>query len=350
MRKNKKTRKRLTYHSLKQVLRLMVAFFSSFIIIVNCKEEEKRQMEAETERMEAFFEDFDENVETLAINNIEPKIGEDLFENYTQKMKFKEYELAIEEYSLYFNLDSEKVFELTKELTNDFSESLTITIEGKTYTATNAESTAIFITYDVWKDIYNTASYKKKYNLKKEDYITSEDVTNFVRNDKGEIIMRNGLTFHQLLAKVSYAINKSPDRAASISDQESGHRTSKQARTQNNVSGIKGNGISGVSNNDFITFPSIEAGTIYHVFNLERMENITNYNNLYQFAIYYVWGGIRDDDPEKEQKLAEVKVWYQNVSSGEIMYAANEEYYFGIPEDEEKNIKNDIQLALMKKD
>ena len=126
MRKNKKTRKRLTFHSLKQVSRLMFAFLSSLIIIVNCKEEEqKKQMEQDTKRMEAFFESFDEDVETLAMTNLEPKIAENLFADYTQKAKYREYELAIAEYSMYFNLDSEKVFELTRELTNDFSEWLT---------------------------------------------------------------------------------------------------------------------------------------------------------------------------------------------------------------------------------
>ena len=71
---------------------------------------------------------------------------------------------------MYFNLDSEKVFELTRELTNDFSEPLTITIGRKSFTATNAEDTAMFITCDVWKDIYNTRVSEKKYNLKKETY------------------------------------------------------------------------------------------------------------------------------------------------------------------------------------
>lgn len=324
------------FRKCKQISSLMFAFLSSLIIIVNCKEEElKRQLEIDNERMEAFFEGFDEDVSLLAISNDKTAISQDLFSDYTKKTKFREYELAIQEYSLYFNLDSEKVFEFTRELTNDFSEPLTITIGRKTFTATNAETIAMFITCDIWKDIYNTRSSAKKYNLKLEDYVTSNEVTHFERNDKGEIILRNGLTFNQLLAKASYAIDKSPARALAISDHESGYRSSSQAQNQNNPSGMKGKGISGVSDNDFITFPSLEAGTIYHVFNLERMENTYNYSNLYEFASIYVWG----------TKAIPADNWYRDVSTKSARYAANEEYYFGIPEEEQ-----DIRLALTRQD
>ncbi len=339
MRKNKKMRKRLTFHSLKQVSRLMFAFLSSLIIIVNCKEEEqKKQMEQDTKRMEAFFESFDEDVETLAMTNLEPKIAEDLFADYTQKAKFREYELAIAEYSLYFNLDSEKVFELTKELTNDFSEPLTITIGGKPYTATNAESTAIFITYDVWKDIYNTASHKKKYNLKKEDYIVNEEVVHVNYDEKGNIIMRNGLTFNQLLSKASAALGRSPALALAISDHESNHRHSPQSQIQNNFYGMKGSGIPGVRDNGHITLPSPEAGALYGEFNIVRIENENNYNGLYEFSGVYVWGTKTKPSPN----------WYSDVSNQAAIYAANEEYYFGIPEEKEK--ENEVQLALTKKE
>ncbi len=341
MRKNKKTRKRLTFHSLKQVSRLMFAFLSSLIIIVNCKEEEqKKQMEQDTKRMEAFFESFDEDVETLAMTNLEPKIAENLFADYTQKAKYREYELAIAEYSMYFNLDSEKVFELTRELTNDFSEPLTITIGRKSFTATNAEDTAMFITCDVWKDIYNTRVSEKKYNLKKEDYVTSEEIVHVKYDEKGNIVMRSGLTFNQLLGKASSALGKSPALALAISDHESGHRHSPQARNKNNFAGIKGSGVPvdfNDNNPSFAAYPSPEAGTIYHAFNLERMENTFSYNNLYEFASIYVWG----------TKTISADNWYNDVNHQAAIYASNEEYYFGIPE--EKEIENEIQLALTKK-
>lgn len=340
MRKNKKMRKRLTFHSLKQVSRLMFAFLSSLIIIVNCKEEEqKKQMEQDTKRMEAFFESFDEDVETLAMTNLEPKIAEDLFADYTQKAKYREYELAIAEYSMYFNLDSEKVFELTRELTNDFSEPLTITIGRKSFTATNAEDTAMFITCDVWKDIYNTRQADKKYNLKKEEYIVSEEITHFEYNYEGKVIVRDdGLTFEQLLGKASYAIGKSPARALAISDHESGYRNSYQMQRLNNPGGMKGSGIYVTSSNGFIAFPTAGASAIYHAFNLERMENSFSYNNLYEFASIYVWG----------TKTIPADNWYNDVSNQAAIYAANEEYYFGIPEEKEK--ENEVQLALTKKE
>lgn len=311
------------YRKCKQLPRLLFAFLSSLIIIVNCKEEDKkRQLEIDNERMEAFFEGFDENA--LAMNSKDIVVSESLFSDYTKKTKFREYELAIEEYSLYFNLDSEKVFEFTKNLTNDFNEPLTITVGRKTFTATNADTTAMFITYDIWRDIYNTRNSAKRYNLKEEDYVTSREITHFEYNDEGKIVMRNGLTLNQFLANASYAIDKSPALALAISDHESGYRTSKQARNQNNISGMKGKGIPGVSDNDFITFPSPEAGIIYHVFNLERMENSFNYSNLYQFASIYVWG----------TRAIPADNWYSDVSGKRARYAANEEYYFGIPEEE----------------
>ena len=39
--------------------------------------------------------------------------------------------------------------------------------------------------------------------------------------------------------------------------------------------------------------------------------------------------------------------WYNDVNHQAAIYASNEEYYFGIPE--EKEIENEIQLALTKK-
>lgn len=311
------------YRKCKQLPRLLFAFLSSLIIIVNCKEEDKkRQLEIDNERMEAFFEGLDEDA--LAMNSKDIVVSESLFSDYTKKTKFREYELAIEEYSLYFNLDSDKVFEFTKNLTNDFNEPLTITVGRKTYTATNAEDTAMFITCDIWKDIYNTRKSDKKYNLKKEDYVISEEITHLEYNDKGEIVMRNGLTFNQLLGKASNALGKSPALALAISNHESGYRNSSQARNQNNFSGMKGSGIPGVVDNGHVTLPSPEAGTIFHVFNLERIENSYSYNNLYEFSGVYVNG----------TKKRPSDTWFNNIKNQTAMYAANEEYYFGIPEEE----------------
>lgn len=327
------------YRKFKHIPRLLFAFLSSLIIISYCKEEEQnRQVELDTERMEAFFEDFDEDVSSLAMANNKTVISENLFKDFTKKTKFREYELAIEEYSLYFNLDSEKVFEFTKNLTNDLSEPLTITIGGKPYTATNAESTAMFISYDIWKDIYNTRQSKKKYNLKKEDYVVSEEITHLEYNDKGEIIMRNGLTFNQLLGKASYALGDTPSLGLAISNHESNYRRSPQARNQNNYFGMKGSGIPGVVDNGHITLPSPEAGTIYGEFNKIRIENENSYNGLYEFSGVYVNG----------TKTKPSDTWFKDVSNKAAIYAANEEYYFGIPEEEE--LESEIQLALTRKD
>lgn len=327
------------YRKFKHIPRLLFAFLSSLIIIVNCKEEEqKRQLQIDNERMEAFFESFDEDVSSLAMTNNKTAISENLFKDYTKKTKYMEYQSSIEEYSLYFNLDSTKVFELTKELTNDFSEPLTITVGGKPYTATNAESTAMFITCDVWKDIYNTKSYKKKYDLTEEDIVTSREIVHANYDEDGNIVMRNGLTFNQLLGKASYAFSDTPYLALAISNHESNYRRSPQARNQNNYFGMKGSGIPGVVDNGHITLPSPEAGTIYGEFNKIRIENENSYNGLYEFSGVYVNG----------TKTKPSDTWFKDVSNKAAIYAANEEYYFGIPE--EKELENEIQLALTRKD
>lgn len=330
--------KKISFHGLKQFSRLLFAFLSSLIIIVNYKEEgQRKQVEIDTERMESFFAGFDENIDNLAMTNLDTNISEDLFADYAKKVMYKEYELAIEEYSIYFNLDSAKVFELTKELTNDFSELLTITVGGKPYTATNAESTAMFITCDVWKDIYNTKSYKKKYDLTEEDIVTSREIVHANYDEDGNIVMRNGLTFNQLLGKASYAFSDSPSLGLAISNHESNYRRSSQARNQNNFFGMKGSGIPGVVDNGHITLPSPEAGALYGAFNIVRIENENSYNNLYEFSGVYVNG----------TKTRPSDTWFNDVNNQAAIYASNEEYYFGIPE--EKELENEIQLALTKK-
>ena len=69
-----------------------------------------------------------------------------------------------------------------------------------------------------------------------------------------------------------------------------------------------------------------------------RIENENNYNGLYEFSGVYVWGTKTKPSPN----------WYSDVSNQAAIYAANEEYYFGIPEEKEK--ENEVQLALTKKE
>jgi hypothetical protein len=93
-------------------------------------------------------------------------------------------------------------------------------------------------------------------------------------------VLKNGMTYEQFLAKICdlYGINKV--FALAIVYEESGIMSSSLFNYSNNMGGLRGNG-------GWLSFPSLEAGTISYVFTLKNLLDRYNVDSFNKNSIYY---------------------------------------------------------------
>ena len=204
-------------------------------------------------------------------------------------------------YAERFKLDSKEAIRLARELTNDYTDEKYL----RTFTITNNPNNndvnpnqeAGIIRY-----IKLLNSYPDKYGYKWEDiHISDESDTERRRNTKGQIIMTNGMTFEQYVAKISNIIGVDPALSLAIIYNESGRCRSPLFVNRNNVAGMK-------SINGWANYTTLESGVISFVLNLKAILN--NYQmdpntdeGLLNLSAVYVNGNIG----------VPAMNWYENV-------------------------------------
>lgn len=238
-----------------------------------------------------------------------------------RETKEKECEKYLKEYSNYFNLDSTKVIEIARNLTNDFDNEIIITVGSKEVASNSPETIAMFLVWDLYKN-------SSDYSLTREELTISDEIKHLDYDEDGNIILRNGLTFSQFMGKVSDSIEGDKCFNLAISNFESDEQTNSQSINQNNFGGWRHD------EDVFLTFISPEAGIIYHCFILEKLRNTREYDNLSEFSGIYV----------NNDKNTPAPNWVDNVSSDMALLASNEEKYFDYKEEQEK--ENEIMLAM----
>lgn len=106
------------------------------------------------------------------------------------------------------------------------------------------------------------------------------------------------------------------------------NKTSDQSIEKNNFGGWR-------YDEEYLTFPSPEAGIIYHSMMLEKKRNTWDYANLSEFSGIYT----------QNDKTRPNKKWVNNVTSFLAVYKDNEEEYFILEEEIEKD-SSEMILAM----
>ncbi len=238
-----------------------------------------------------------------------------------EEVKINENENYLKEYSNYFNLDSEKVIEIAKTLTNNFENDVIISIGNKKVTSSNSETMAMFLVWDLYKN-------SSDYGLTKEELTTSDEISHLKYDEEGKIILRNGLTFSEFMGKVSDSIESDRCFNLAVSNFESDEQTNSQSIEKNNFGGWR------YTEEEYLTNISPEAGVIQHCMNIEKLR-LRKHDNLSEFSGIYTLNDKKSPNPE----------WVSNVTSNINLIASNEEKYFILEEEIEKD-SSEIILAM----
>lgn len=223
----------------------------------------------------------------------------------------------LEEYSLYFNLDKDKVIALARSVTNDYEEDFSSIIGDDIYDLSNDEVATLVFTYLLWRD--KLAKSLDELGTSYEELTISDEVYGRDRDKGSEVILRNGETENQFMVRICKLLGIDEVYTLSVSLYESGRFQSHLCRNKNNYGGHRN------KNGEFTTYPSSEAGIIAHVIIFKEYEKIY-FSSLEKFCSYYVYGS-RSAEPSKR--------WLRNVKSFHSQITKNYEEFTGYPKDQE---------------
>lgn len=208
--------------------------------------------------------------DTLAGNVVETPVVESKNESilsnneyinaYREYLKTYEKDKVVIYYANLYNLNTSKAVEIARNLTDNYSSETynqtyiiaPSTYKPKTGNITSYEAGIIFYIKDLF-------TYPERYGSSiAEMRITEVPKTTRTYNDKGDIIMNNGMTFEQYVGKIADLFGVDKTTALAISYHEAGVKTSKIFQNKNNIGGHKGL-------NGWKSFMTLEAGVIGHV-------------------------------------------------------------------------------------
>lgn len=216
-----------------------------------------------------------------------------------------EYDKYLKEYAGYYNLDSEKVVEFARNVTEDYKLDLNDLMTRK-YSDTIEGKSMLFVYYLSKDKLVNPL---KNYGLSKS-YFT---VSSKIRTLGKDLMLDSGLTYSQFLGKVSDNLNVDKYYLLAISYLETGRVTSSLALRKNNFGGLRGSG-------EYYTYPSPEMGIIAFCLNLKGYEKY-NFSNIYELSGVYTHGN--KNNPSSTW-VSSVRKYYNEISS-------NPEKYFILP-------------------
>lgn len=209
-------------------------------------------------------------------------------------------------YANKFKLKEDKVLELAKKLTEDYTkeEYLRTNVIGSSSVIAKVGSFNSFeagVAFFV-RDLYRNPT---RYGTTSREIVESTAVE--VNNNivKGTIYMSNGLTFEQYYGKIADLFGIDKSIALAMVYHESGNMKSGLARNNNNIGGLKGGG-------GWLSFPTLEAGIIAHVLTIKSISekngfDITDPDGIYKFSGIYVRGNVNSPSEDWVNKVN----WYK---------------------------------------
>lgn len=222
---------------------------------------------------------------------------QDAFDNY------------LEEYCMYFNLDSAKVIEIARTLTDNYTNPFDDIIGSDIFKPKNDEAACLIFVRRLMK---NQLTVKlSEFGLTSNDLVISNEVYGTGR-EKGELlVLRNGMTGTQFLGRICDLLGMDKYYCLSISYLEAGKGfSSNLCRNKNNFGGMRANG-------EFFTYPSPEAGIIVFCINLKNYEKY-ELTNIYDLSGIYVNGNRSNPSP----------TWVNNVLGYHKMFIEHSDEFF----------------------
>ena len=229
-------------------------------------------------------------------NEIDIKNAHVNVENYLKEIK---------EYSAYFNFDEDKMVQLVRKITNDYSSDYNLKIYGEEYTFDNPKDTSLMLIYDIYRT-------PKTYKIKKNDYITQNKVVK-PKYKGNKIIINEEYKFSEYLGYISDLFNVDKSLALAISDYETGYQKSSLAKNKNNFGGLRGS-------SGYITYPTPQAGIICYVSNLKRIIYKNKITEITELSGIYV-NGSRNKPSNS---------WINNITIMQNKINENKDKYFKI--------------------
>jgi len=230
------------------------------------------------------------NVNLTSSNEIQAPLDLSFLDEYNEKLKLRKIDNTVGFYAQRFKLDTKKAIALARELTNNYTDEKYL----QTYTITNnPNSTEINPNQEagIIRFIKILNSYPETFGLEWEDiHVSDERDTVRVRNEKGQIIMKNGMTFEQYVAKISNIFEMDPVLSLAIIYNESGRCRSPLFINNNNVAGMK-------SIDGWAKYTTLESGVISYLYNLNIILNKYQFDTnteegLMNLSAVYVNGDI----------------------------------------------------------
>lgn len=238
---------------------------------------------------------------------IEEKFEQPAQEPDTRSPREKLLDEYLEEYSLYFNLDSKKVVELARSMTEDYTKPFIDTIGNYLYDLDDDEEFAILFTYLLSKD---ELTYKlEDYGMTKEELKVSDEI--ITTDPDKELILRTGEHFGEYLGRISDILGMDKNYTLAVAYTIASMEGNPNFNETNNFDGLK-------DENGFITYSSPEAGIISYLINLKQYDE-KNVNSLEELSSMYLTG-TRENPNE---------AWVKSVKFFHTIISENQKDYFG---------------------
>lgn len=180
----------------------------------------------------------------------------------------------LKEYSIYYNLDGNKVVEFARNITENYN--INLNDVGGRITSDTVEGQAMMFVYYLSRNQLSKSL--SEYGLSSDYFKTNYDMITLGENQT----LRSGLTFSQFLGKVCDNLGMDKNYLLSISYLETGKNTSGLALRSNNFGGLRGSG-------EYFTYESPEKGIIAFVVNLKGYEKY-NLTSIYELSGIYTHG------------------------------------------------------------
>jgi len=186
------------------------------------------------------------------------------------------YDNYIATYARYYHLDTEKVVDLARKMTNNYETPLQDINNTDHYDMNNQEAAALIFVNQLKRN--KLAIPCSKYGYDSSDDLVVDDSIETINSN---LMLSSGYSFSEFVGKVADLLGVDRNYVLAISYSEAGRETdSNLARTKNNFGGIRGNG-------EFVTYPTPEAGIIGLCRTLKKFEN-SNFNSIKDLCLVYV--------------------------------------------------------------
>ena len=298
----KKLRLRKEVYYVIPIAMLLATFLT--LLVINSKRMELHEVEASPVESN-----------TTVATSINSKVLDRLINNYNNHIYIRQRDNTIIYYASKFKLDINKTLELAHNYTNyyhdeNYLQTFVIGPDKVKQRIGSFQTEEAGIIYFV-KDLY---SWPQTYGLEINEIRTSEEPDISRTYKDGKILLENGLTYEQFVAKISNDFGLNPKLVLAISYLETGYLQSGLFVYNNNVGGMRGY-------DGWMEFTTLEAGAIAHVVAVKAIIDrygidMNSDNAISELSSIYVNGYEGQPDAHWTEK---VTIIFNNINEEDLL-------------------------------